>query len=184
MKVEQLKLYSGVVLEDVEVELKDSAIGASSGGVIDFRGTMRVKLHHLTSEFIPLFHAVTIYLTKKPSIVIDFTDFLNAFEAAEVISLGIVDIATKALNVNPRDMIDEVVASKFVYPNRMIFSMNPQAVITNYQFPPPMGLLRVHVASLKKLSDSLDLFGSKISGLTDYVGLIYATPSSASFAEI
>ena len=59
--------------KNLEVSLSDTKVGISFGVVISFKCNLRVQLQQLTSEFLPLFEVLTLFMTEQPEMHLDFT---------------------------------------------------------------------------------------------------------------
>ena len=128
--------------------LADAKVGIPFGLEVSFRCTIRVTLNHLTSDFLPLYEAVTMYFTEDPKLHFNFLDAGNVLDMPGL---------KGKLNSITRDTMN----SLLVYPNRLAFKMNRDVELSRYQFPLPIGLLRVQVAQIEKLSDNHEAFGSE-----------------------
>ena len=133
----------------------DTTVGIPCGIEVGLQCRIRVGLTHLTSDFLPLFEACSLYFTEDPKLDFNFTDVGNLLDIPGL--KGKLESITK-----------DIVNSLLVYPNRLAFPMNKQVEMASYQFPPPIGVLRVQVVKIEKLSESHETFGSRLTFVIIY----------------
>ncbi|XP_020906062.1 extended synaptotagmin-3 isoform X3 [Exaiptasia diaphana] len=124
-------IYAGDA--DIKLSVKGVSVGIED---LQLRGTLRVILSPLVPSS-PLVGGVSVFFLNRPDIDFDLTNLLNILDIP-----GLSDIL--------RGVIDDVVASFVVLPNRISV---PLTDIDPYKlkYPLPDGVLRIHVLEAKDL---------------------------------
>ncbi|KAK3739454.1 hypothetical protein QZH41_017292 [Actinostola sp. cb2023] len=124
-------IYAGDA--DIKLSVKGISVGIED---VQLRGTLRVILSPLIPSA-PLVGGISLFFLNRPDIDFDLTNLLNILDIP-----GLSDIL--------RGVIDDVVASFVVLPNRITV---PLTDVDPYKlkYPIPDGVLRIHVIEAKDL---------------------------------
>ncbi|KAK2839528.1 hypothetical protein Q5P01_013268 [Channa striata] len=100
-------------------------------------GMLRVILEPLIGQA-PLVGGVTFFFIRRPTLQINWTGATNILDSPAFSSLS-------------EDTITDIISSLMVLPNRMCFPLIDQVKVDQMRFPPPRGVVRVHLEGARDL---------------------------------
>ena len=111
-------------------------------GITDFQihGPLRIILKPLLSDR-TLVGGVTVFFLKRPKIAFNLTNLLNVLDFP-------------GLKKTLRGIVDDVIASLVVLPNRIAIPLTENVDAGDLQYPVPEGLLRVQILEARELVKS------------------------------
>ncbi|KAK3105614.1 hypothetical protein FSP39_001841 [Pinctada imbricata] len=118
----------------IDVKVKGITAGIKD---LQLRGNLRVIFKPLISK-IPLFGGLSIFFLNNPAIDFNLTSLANAFDIP-----GLRDMI--------ESIIHEQVAAIMVLPNRIVVPMVEKVNLSLLKYPPPEGVLRIHMIEAKDL---------------------------------
>ncbi|XP_007945732.1 extended synaptotagmin-3 [Orycteropus afer afer] len=135
---------------DCEISVELQKIQAGVKG-IQLQGTLRIILEPLLVDK-PFIGAVTVFFLQKPHLQINWTGLTNLLDAP-----GINDVSDS--------LLEDLIASHLVLPNRMTVPVKKGLDVTNLRFPLPCGVIRVHLLEAQELAQKDNFLG--IRGKSD-----------------
>ncbi|XP_032988594.1 extended synaptotagmin-3 [Rhinolophus ferrumequinum] len=135
---------------DCEISVELQKIQAGVNG-IQLQGTLRVILDPLLVDK-PFVGAVTLFFLQKPHLQINWTGLTNLLDAP-----GINEVSDS--------LLEDLIASHLVLPNRVTLPVKKGLDVTNLRFPLPCGVIRVHLLEAEKLAQMDHFLG--IRGKSD-----------------
>ncbi|XP_071978249.1 extended synaptotagmin-3 [Engystomops pustulosus] len=136
---------------EINVEVKKLCKAGVKG--IQVHGTLRVILAPLLAD-VPFVGAVTMFFIHKPHLDINWTGLTNILEIP-----GVSDMTD--------GMIDDLIASYLVLPNRFTFPLSSQVNAARLRFPVPQGVLRVYLLEAEHLIPKDTYLRGIIKGKSD-----------------
>ncbi|XP_049603687.1 extended synaptotagmin-2 [Syngnathus scovelli] len=140
---------------DVDVKKYYCRAGIKS---IQLHGVMRVVMEPLLGDM-PLIGALSVFFLKKPFLDINWTGLTN-----------VLDIP--GLNALCDNLIQDIIYSFLVLPNRITIPLVGQAQLESLLFPVPKGILRIHFIEAQDLLGKDRFLGGLIKGKSDPYGII------------
>ncbi|KAF7706788.1 hypothetical protein HF521_020042 [Silurus meridionalis] len=125
---------------------------------IQLHGVLRVVLEPLMGRM-PLVGAFSLFFLKKPLLDVGWAGLTN-----------ILDIP--GLNGFSDSLIQDVISSYLVLPNRITVPLVGDVELEQLRFPMPKGVLRIHFLEAQDLEGKDKLFGGLIKGKSDPYGVI------------
>ncbi|KAG7330610.1 hypothetical protein KOW79_006832 [Hemibagrus wyckioides] len=125
---------------------------------IQLHGVMRVVLEPLMGKM-PLVGAFSLFFLKKPLLDVGWAGLTN-----------ILDIP--GLNGFSDSLIQDVISSYLVLPNRITVPLVGDVELEQLRFPMPKGILRIHFLEAQDLEGKDKLFGGLIKGKSDPYGVV------------
>ncbi|XP_060731279.1 extended synaptotagmin-2 [Tachysurus vachellii] len=125
---------------------------------IQLHGVMRVVLEPLMGKM-PLVGAFSLFFLKKPLLDVGWAGLTN-----------ILDIP--GLNGFSDSLIQDVISSYLVLPNRITVPLVGDVELEQLRFPMPKGVLRIHFLEAQDLEGKDKLFGGLIKGKSDPYGVV------------
>ncbi|KAG8013782.1 Extended synaptotagmin-2-A [Nibea albiflora] len=172
LRVNGVKVYTeNVDKRQVIMDLQISFVGNTSIDVdikkyycragiksIQLHGTMRVVMEPLLGDM-PLIGALSVFFLKKPLLDINWTGLTNMLDIPGV--NGLCD-----------NMIQDIIYSFLVLPNRITIPLVGEAQLAQLRFPMPKGILRIHFIEAQDLLGKDKFLGGLIKGKSDPYGVI------------
>ncbi|XP_034031456.1 extended synaptotagmin-2-A [Thalassophryne amazonica] len=121
-------------------------------------GVLRVVMEPLLGDM-PLVGAVSLFFLKKPIVEINWTGLTN-----------ILDIP--GLNGLSDSLIQDVIYSYLVLPNRITIPLVGDVELAQLRFPMPKGVLRIHFLEALDLEGKDKFLGGLIKGKSDPYGVL------------
>ncbi|XP_051989002.1 extended synaptotagmin-2-like [Xyrauchen texanus] len=140
---------------DVDVKRYYCRAGIKS---IQLHGVLRVILEPLLGNM-PLVGALSVFFLKKPLLDINWTGLTN-----------ILDIP--GLNGFSDHMIQDIISSYMVLPNRITVPLIGEVELAQLRFPMPKGVLRIHFLEAQNLEVKDTYLGGLIKGKSDPYGML------------
>ncbi|XP_060771590.1 extended synaptotagmin-2 [Neoarius graeffei] len=125
---------------------------------IQLHGVLRVVLEPLMGKM-PLVGAFSLFFLKKPLLDIGWAGLTN-----------ILDIP--GLNGFSDSLIQDVISSYLVLPNRITVPLVGDVELEQLRFPMPKGVLRIHFLEAQDLEGKDKFFGGLIKGKSDPYGVV------------
>ncbi|KAM9500148.1 extended synaptotagmin-2 isoform 2-T2 [Clarias gariepinus] len=125
---------------------------------IQLHGVLRVVLEPLMGKM-PLVGAFSFFFLKKPLLDIGWAGLTN-----------ILDIP--GLNGFSDSLIQDVISSYLVLPNRITVPLVGDVELEQLRFPMPKGVLRIHFLEAQDLEGKDKFFGGLIKGKSDPYGVV------------
>ncbi|XP_051559944.1 extended synaptotagmin-2-like isoform X2 [Myxocyprinus asiaticus] len=147
--------YVGNTEIDVDVKRYYCRAGIKS---IQLHGVLRVILEPLLGNM-PLVGALSLFFLKKPLLDINWTGLTN-----------ILDIP--GLNGFSDHMIQDIISSYMVLPNRITVPLIGEVELAQLRFPMPKGVLRIHFLEAQNLEVKDTYLGGLIKGKSDPYGML------------
>ncbi|XP_035392582.1 extended synaptotagmin-2-A [Electrophorus electricus] len=148
---------SFVANTEIEVDIKRYYCKAGIKS-IQLHGVLRVVLEPLLGEM-PLVGAFSIFFLKKPLLDIGWTGLSN-----------ILDIP--GLNGFSDSLIDDIIHSYLVLPNRVTIPLVGNLELAQLRFPMPKGVLRIHFLEAQDLEGKDRFLAGLIKGKSDPYGVL------------
>lgn len=140
---------------DVDIKRYYCKAGIKS---IQIHGVLRVVMEPLLGDM-PLIGALSVFFLKKPLLDINWTGLTN-----------ILDIP--GLNGFSDNLIQDIICSYLVLPNRIIIPLVGDVELANLRFPMPKGVLRIHFLEAQDLEGKDKFLGGLIKGKSDPYGVV------------
>ncbi|CAN9503497.1 unnamed protein product [Ophioblennius macclurei] len=140
---------------DVDIKKYYCRAGIKS---IQLHGVMRVVMEPLLGDM-PLIGAVSIFFLKKPLLDINWSGLTNMLDIPGV--NGLCD-----------NMIQDIIYSYLVLPNRITIPLVGEAQLAQLRFPVPKAVLRIHFIEAQDLLGKDKFLGGLIKGKSDPYGVI------------
>uniref|UniRef100_A0A4W5N8F5 Extended synaptotagmin 2 n=1 Tax=Hucho hucho TaxID=62062 RepID=A0A4W5N8F5_9TELE len=140
---------------DVDVKRYYCKAGIKS---IQLHGVLRVVMEPLLGDM-PLVGALSLFFLKKPLLEINWTGLTN-----------ILDIP--GLNGFSDSLIQDVIYSYLVLPNRITIPLVGDVELAQLRFPMPKGVLRIHFLEAQDLEGKDKFLGGLIKGKSDPYGVL------------
>ena len=121
----------------VKVTIKSVTLGISD---FQIHGSLRIILKPLISDQ-TIVGGVTLFFLKRPRIAFNLTNLLNVLDFP-------------GLKTTLRGIVDDVIASFAVLPNRITIPLAESVDLSDLQYPIPEGLLRVQILEARELVKS------------------------------
>lgn len=147
--------YVGNTEIDVDIKRYYCRAGIKS---IQLHGVLRVILEPLLGNM-PLVGALSLFFLKKPLLDINWTGLTN-----------ILDIP--GLNGFSDHMIQDVISTYMVLPNRITVPLIGEVELAQLRFPMPKGVLRIHFLEAQNLEIKDTYLGGLIKGKSDPYGML------------
>lgn len=147
--------YVGNTEIDVDVKRYYCRAGIKS---IQLHGVLRVILEPLLGNM-PLVGALSLFFLKKPLLDINWTGLTN-----------ILDIP--GLNGFSDHMIQDIISSYMVLPNRITVPLIGEVKLEQLRFPMAKGVLRIHFLEAQHLEVKDTYLGGLIKGKSDPYGML------------
>ncbi|XP_055737199.1 extended synaptotagmin-2-like isoform X2 [Salvelinus fontinalis] len=141
---------------DVDIKRYYCKAGIKS---IQLHGVLRVVMEPLLGDM-PLIGALSLFFLKKPLLDINWTGLTN-----------ILDIP--GLNGLSDSLIQDVVYSYLVLPNRITIPLVGDVELAQLRFPMPKGVLRIHFLEAQDLEGKDKFLGGLIKGKSDPYGVLH-----------
>uniref|UniRef100_UPI0037E8EED9 extended synaptotagmin-2 n=1 Tax=Semicossyphus pulcher TaxID=241346 RepID=UPI0037E8EED9 len=140
---------------DVDIKRYYCKAGIKS---IQIHGMLRVVMEPLLGDM-PLVGALSVFFLKKPLLDINWTGLTN-----------ILDIP--GLNGFSDSLIQDIIYSYLVLPNRITIPLVGDVELANLRFPMPKGVLRIHFLEAQDLEGKDKFLGGLIKGKSDPYGIL------------
>nr|XP_046227331.1 extended synaptotagmin-2 isoform X2 [Scatophagus argus] len=140
---------------DVDIKRYYCKAGIKS---IQMHGVLRVVMEPLLGDM-PLVGALSVFFLKKPLLDINWTGLTN-----------ILDIP--GLNGFSDSLIQDVIYSNLVLPNRITIPLVGDVEMAKLRFPMPKGVLRIHFLEAQDLEGKDKFLGGLIKGKSDPYGVL------------
>ncbi|KAM6970810.1 extended synaptotagmin-2 isoform 1-T1 [Tautogolabrus adspersus] len=140
---------------DVDIKRYYCKAGIKS---IQIHGVLRVVMEPLLGDM-PLVGALSVFFLKKPLLDINWTGLTN-----------ILDIP--GLNGFSDSLIQDIIYSYLVLPNRITIPLVGDVELANLRFPMPKGVLRIHFLEAQDLEGKDKFLGGLIKGKSDPYGIL------------
>ncbi|XP_008289307.1 extended synaptotagmin-2-like isoform X2 [Stegastes partitus] len=140
---------------DVDIKKYYCRAGIKS---IQLHGVMRVVMEPLLGDM-PLIGALSVFFLKKPLLDINWTGLTNMLDIP-------------GLNGLCDNIIQDIIYSYLVLPNRITIPLVGEAELAKLRFPIPKGLLRIHFIEAQDLLGKDKFLGGLIKGKSDPYGVI------------
>ncbi|XP_068604284.1 extended synaptotagmin-2-B [Brachionichthys hirsutus] len=125
---------------------------------IQMHGMLRVVMEPLLGDM-PLIGALSVFFLKKPLLDINWSGLTN-----------ILDIP--GLNGFSDSLIQDVIYSYLVLPNRVTIPLVGDVELAKLRFPMPKGVLRIHFLEAQDLEGKDTFLGGLIKGKSDPYGIL------------
>ncbi|XP_053103587.1 extended synaptotagmin-3 [Hemicordylus capensis] len=139
---------------EIHMELSKFKVGVKG---IQLYGTLRVILEPLLTDA-PFFGAVTIFFIQKPHLEISWAGLTNLLDAP-------------GISVLSDSLIQDLIASRLVLPNRITIPLKKNLNIAQLRFPIPYGVIRVYLLEAENLVQKDNFLGA-IRGKSDPYALL------------
>lgn len=140
---------------DVDIKKYYCRAGIKS---IQLHGTLRVVMEPLLGDM-PLIGALSVFFLKKPLLDINWTGLTNMLDIP-------------GLNGLCDTLIQDIIYSYLVLPNRVSIPLVGEAQLAQLRFPVPKGVLRIHFLEAQELLGKDKFLGGLIKGKSDPYGVI------------
>ncbi|XP_035270936.1 extended synaptotagmin-2-A isoform X1 [Anguilla anguilla] len=140
---------------DVDIKRYYCRAGIKS---IQLHGILRVVMDPLLGDM-PLVGALSVFFLKKPLLDINWTGLTNMLDIP-------------GLNGLADGLIQDIIYSYLVLPNRITIPLVGEAQLTRLRFPMPKGILRIHFLEAQDLEGKDKFLGGLIKGKSDPYGVI------------
>ncbi|XP_037549870.1 extended synaptotagmin-2-A [Nematolebias whitei] len=140
---------------DVDIKRYYCKAGIKS---IQIHGVLRLVMEPLLGDM-PLVGALSLFFLKKPLLDINWTGLTN-----------ILDIP--GLNGFSNSLIQDVIYSYLVLPNRVTIPLVGEEKLAKLRFPMPKGVLRIHFLEAQDLEGKDHFLGGLIKGKSDPYGVL------------
>ncbi|KAJ8378875.1 hypothetical protein AAFF_G00233770 [Aldrovandia affinis] len=140
---------------DVDIKKYYCRAGIKS---IQLHGVLRVIMEPLLGDM-PLIGALSVFFLKKPLLDINWTGLTNMLDIP-------------GLNGLCDNMIQDIIYSYLVLPNRITIPLVGELQLAQLRFPMPKGVLRIHFLEAQDLEGKDKFLGGLIKGKSDPYGVI------------
>ncbi|XP_013868788.1 extended synaptotagmin-2 isoform X3 [Austrofundulus limnaeus] len=147
--------FAGNTEIDVDIKRYYCKAGIKS---IQIHGVLRLVMEPLLGDM-PLVGALSLFFLKKPLLDINWTGLTN-----------ILDIP--GLNDFSNSLIQDVIYSYLVLPNRVTIPLVGEEKLAKLRFPMPKGVLRIHFLEAQDLEGKDQFLGGLIKGKSDPYGVL------------
>ncbi|XP_041697902.1 extended synaptotagmin-2 [Coregonus clupeaformis] len=141
---------------DVDIKKYYCRAGIKS---IQLQGVLRVVMEPLLGDM-PLIGAVSVFFIKKPFLDINWTGLTNMLDIP-------------GLNGLCDNLIQDIIYSYLVMPNRITIPLVGEAQLSQLRFPIPKGVLRIHFLEAQDLLAKDMFLGGMIKGKSDPYGVLH-----------
>ncbi|TRY66346.1 hypothetical protein DNTS_024336 [Danionella cerebrum] len=135
---------------DVDIKKYYCRAGIKS---IQLNGVLRVIMEPLLGDM-PLIGALSVFFLKKPFLDINWTGLTNVLDVPGI------------------NVIQDIINSYLVLPNKLNIPLVDDAQISRLRFPMPKGILRIHFLEAQDLVGKDTYMGGLIKGKSDPYGVI------------
>uniref|UniRef100_A0A8C8K6A8 C2 domain-containing protein n=1 Tax=Oncorhynchus tshawytscha TaxID=74940 RepID=A0A8C8K6A8_ONCTS len=122
-------------------------------------GVLRVIMEPLLGDM-PLIGALSVFFLKKPLLDINWTGLTNMLDIP-------------GLNGLCDNLIQDIIYSYLVLPNRITIPLVGEAQLAQLRFPIPKGVLRIHFLEAQDLLGKDKFLGGLIKGKSDPYGVLH-----------
>ncbi|KAJ8279848.1 hypothetical protein COCON_G00069140 [Conger conger] len=140
---------------DVDIKRYYCRAGIKS---IQLHGVLRVIMEPLLGDM-PLVGALSLFFLKKPLLDINWTGLTNMLDIP-------------GLNGLSDSLIQDIIYSYLVLPNRITIPLVGEAQLAQLRFPVPKGVLRIHFLEAQDLEGKDKFLGGLIKGKSDPYGVV------------
>ncbi|XP_047445778.1 extended synaptotagmin-2-like isoform X2 [Mugil cephalus] len=140
---------------DVDIKKYYCRAGIKS---IQLHGVMRVVMEPLLGDM-PLIGALSVFFLRKPLLDINWSGLTNMLDIP-------------GLNGLCDNIIQDIIHSSLVLPNRITIPLVQEAQLAKLRFPTPKGVLRIHFVEAQELLGKDKFLGGLIKGKSDPYGVI------------
>ncbi|XP_057189431.1 extended synaptotagmin-2 isoform X2 [Triplophysa rosa] len=140
---------------DVDIKKYYCRAGIKS---IQLNGVLRVIMDPLLGDM-PLVGALSVFFLKKPFLDINWTGLTNMLDIPGINGLS-------------DGIIQDIIYSYLVLPNKINIPLLGEAEIANRRFPMPKAVLRIHFLEAQELIGKDKFLGGLIKGKSDPYGII------------
>ncbi|KAJ8376790.1 hypothetical protein SKAU_G00073700 [Synaphobranchus kaupii] len=140
---------------DIDVKRYYCRAGIKS---IQLHGVLRVIMEPLLGDM-PLVGALSVFFLKKPLLDINWTGLTNMLDIP-------------GLNGLSDSLIQDIIYSYLVLPNRVTIPLVGEAELAQLRFPVPKGVLRIHFLEAQDLEGKDKFLGGLIKGKSDPYGVV------------
>ncbi|KAJ8277577.1 hypothetical protein GJAV_G00076900 [Gymnothorax javanicus] len=140
---------------DVDIKRYYCRAGIKS---IQLHGILRVVMEPLLGDM-PLVGALSVFFLKKPLLDISWTGLTNMLDIP-------------GLNGLSDSLIQDIIYSYLVLPNRITIPLVGEAQLAQLRFPVPKGVLRIHFLEAQDLEGKDKFLGGLIKGKSDPYGVV------------
>uniref|UniRef100_A0A8C7THM9 Extended synaptotagmin 2 n=1 Tax=Oncorhynchus mykiss TaxID=8022 RepID=A0A8C7THM9_ONCMY len=141
---------------DVDIKKYYCRAGIKS---IQLHGVLRVIMEPLLGDM-PLIGALSVFFLKKPLLDINWTGLTNMLDIP-------------GLNGLCDNLIQDIIYSYLVLPNRITIPLVGEAQLAQLRFPIPKGVLRIHFLEAQDLLGKDKFLGGLIKGKSDPYGVLH-----------
>uniref|UniRef100_A0A4W5PAA5 Extended synaptotagmin 2 n=1 Tax=Hucho hucho TaxID=62062 RepID=A0A4W5PAA5_9TELE len=141
---------------DVDIKKYYCRAGIKS---IQLQGVLRVVMEPLLGDM-PLIGALAVFFLKKPFLDINWTGLTNMLDIP-------------GLNGLCDNLIQDIIYSYLVLPNRITIPLVGEAQLSQLRFPIPKGVLRIHFLEAQDLLAKDMFLGGIIKGKSDPYGVLH-----------
>uniref|UniRef100_A0A8C8MN30 Extended synaptotagmin 2 n=1 Tax=Oncorhynchus tshawytscha TaxID=74940 RepID=A0A8C8MN30_ONCTS len=141
---------------DVDIKKYYCRAGIKS---IQLQGVLRVVMEPLLGDM-PLIGALAVFFLKKPFLDINWTGLTNMLDIP-------------GLNGLCDNLIQDIIYSYLVLPNRITIPLVGEAQLSQLRFPIPKGVLRIHFLEAQDLLAKDVFLGGIIKGKSDPYGVLH-----------
>uniref|UniRef100_A0A8C7TK90 Extended synaptotagmin 2 n=1 Tax=Oncorhynchus mykiss TaxID=8022 RepID=A0A8C7TK90_ONCMY len=141
---------------DVDIKKYYCRAGIKS---IQLQGVLRVVMEPLLGDM-PLIGAIAVFFLKKPFLDINWTGLTNMLDIP-------------GLNGLCDNLIQDIIYSYLVLPNRITIPLVGEAQLSQLRFPIPKGVLRIHFLEAQDLLAKDVFLGRIIKGKSDPYGVLH-----------
>ncbi|KAK6302602.1 hypothetical protein J4Q44_G00269570 [Coregonus suidteri] len=141
---------------DVDIKKYYCRAGIKS---IQLHGVLRVVMEPLLGDM-PLIGALSVFFLKKPLLDINWTGLTNMLDIP-------------GLNGLCDNLIQDIIYSYLVLPNRITIPLVGEAQLAQLRFPIPKGVLRIHFLEAQDLLGKDKFLGGLIKGKSDPYGVLH-----------
>ncbi|KAL0966008.1 hypothetical protein UPYG_G00289480 [Umbra pygmaea] len=147
--------FAGNTEIDVDIKKYYCRAGIKS---IQLHGVLRVVMEPLLGDM-PLIGALSIFFLKRPVLDINWTGLTNMLDIP-------------GLNGLCDNLIQDIIYSSMVLPNRINIPLVGEAQMAQLRFPMPKGMLRIHFMEAQDVLSKDTFMGGLIKGKSDPYGII------------
>ncbi|XP_041751952.1 extended synaptotagmin-2 isoform X5 [Coregonus clupeaformis] len=130
-----------------------------NGWLQRLHGVLRVVMEPLLGDM-PLIGALSVFFLKKPLLDINWTGLTNMLDIP-------------GLNGLCDNLIQDIIYSYLVLPNRITIPLVGEAQLAQLRFPIPKGVLRIHFLEAQDLLGKDKFLGGLIKGKSDPYGVLH-----------
>uniref|UniRef100_A0A4W5LH77 Extended synaptotagmin 2 n=1 Tax=Hucho hucho TaxID=62062 RepID=A0A4W5LH77_9TELE len=156
--IDFFNLFSFVGNTEIDVDIKKYYCRAGIKS-IQLHGVLRVVMEPLLGDM-PLIGALSVFFLKKPLLDINWTGLTNMLDIP-------------GLNGLCDNLIQDIIYSYLVLPNRITIPLVGEAQLAQLRFPIPKGVLRIHFLEAQDLLGKDKFLGGLIKGKSDPYGVLH-----------